>query len=273
MRFFVLCLCLGAVASETPFAGYAPSGWRPQGAQLRLPTEYGAPLVQQKVDVKITKENIAHAAEIAETTTELFPNIDYLPPTTTDLPELDPIRVQGLPDNKLSDFQRSNSQQSPQFNNKRVKPLPQIQQQQPIFPISAQLRALAANNFQFGRQEQEYPSNSYGVPTKNNPVDDNVPEDPQTTDLPTVDDNEDEQNQQATSDGQTVITVSNAFSGQYYVLGPDNNLQRVMFSTSQSDEDRRNMGFTAQLRYSAVEPIRGPVYAYNEQGQLIRIYK
>lgn len=179
-----------------------------------------------------------------------------------------------MPDNKLNDFQRSNTQQGSQPNsNKRVKPLPQqrqLQQQQPIFPISAQLRALAANNFQISRQEQEYPSDSYGVPAKND--DDGLPEDPQPTDLPASDD-EDEQNQQVPNDGRTVITVSNAFSGQYYVLGPDNNLQRVMFSTSQSDEDRRNMGFTAQLRYSPVEPIRGPVYAYNEQGQLVRIYK
>lgn len=84
MTFFILCLFLGAAAAEVPFAGYAPSGWRPQGAQLRLPSEYGAPLVQQKVDIEITKENVAHAAAIVETTTELFSN-EYLPPTTTDL--------------------------------------------------------------------------------------------------------------------------------------------------------------------------------------------
>lgn len=43
--------------------------------------------------------------------------------------------------------------------------------------------------------------------------------------------------------------------------------------TSQTEDDRRNNGFTAQLRYSPVEPIKDPVYGYNEQGQLVRIYK
>lgn len=84
MRLFVLCLFLGAVSAEAPFAGYPASGWRPQGAQFRLPTEYGAPLVQQKVEVEISKEQVAHAAQVVEATTDEFVSNEYLPPTTTD---------------------------------------------------------------------------------------------------------------------------------------------------------------------------------------------
>lgn len=66
------------------------------------------------------------------------------------------------------------------------------------------------------------------------------------------------------------IAVAN--SGQYYVLTPDNTLQKVTFFTRQSEDDRRTNGFSAQLRYEPVEPIRDPIYAYNEQGQLVRVY-
>lgn len=66
------------------------------------------------------------------------------------------------------------------------------------------------------------------------------------------------------------IAVAN--SGQYYVLAPDNTLQKVTFYTRQTEEDRRNNGFTAELRYAPVQPIREPIYAYNEQGQLVQVY-
>lgn len=36
--------------------------------------------------------------------------------------------------------------------------------------------------------------------------------------------------------------------GQYYMLLRDNTLQRVVFMTSQTEEDRLNNGFSAQLR-------------------------
>lgn len=78
MKLFLLCLFLGAVSAEAPFAGYPASGWRPQGTQFRLPTEYGTPLVQEKVEVEISKEEIVKAA------TEDSLNNEYLPPTTTD---------------------------------------------------------------------------------------------------------------------------------------------------------------------------------------------
>lgn len=63
------------------------------------------------------------------------------------------------------------------------------------------------------------------------------------------------------------IAIAN--SGQYYVLGQDNTLQKVSFNTQR---DTQTNGFTAQLRYAPVEPIRDPIYAYNAQGQLVKVY-
>lgn len=80
------------------------------------------------------------------------------------------------------------------------------------------------------------------------------------------DDSEDED----TTD-PTIVAVSNA-SGQYYILGKDNTLQRVVYEAIQTEDDAANNGFTAQLRYSPVEPIRDPVYGYDDDGQLIRIF-
>lgn len=69
----------------------------------------------------------------------------------------------------------------------------------------------------------------------------------------------------------TVIAVSNA-SGQYYILGKDNTLKRVVYETVRTDDDDKHNGFTARLRYSPVEPIRDPIYGYDNQGHLVRIY-
>ncbi|XP_054739836.1 uncharacterized protein LOC129245596 [Anastrepha obliqua] len=68
--------------------------------------------------------------------------------------------------------------------------------------------------------------------------------------------------------------ASRATRGQYYVLGPDNRLQLVRFTTTQSEaEARGNGGFTAQLRYTPVGEINDPVFKYNSRGQVVRVFK
>lgn len=63
-RFIVLlALFVAAVAAEAP---YAASGWRPEGAPFRLPTEYAAPLVvfqpqPRVVELQFTRENLQFA--------------------------------------------------------------------------------------------------------------------------------------------------------------------------------------------------------------------
>lgn len=83
--------------------------------------------------------------------------------------------------------------------------------------------------------------------------------------------NDDGDNDDNDTTDPTVIAVANA-NGQYYILGKDNTLQRVVYRTEQSKDDSINNGFTAHLRYTLVEPIRDPIYGYDDQGHLVRIY-
>lgn len=149
-------------------------------------------------------------------------------------------------------------------------------------------------NINFQRQEiqpQGNPAPEYGPPQ---------PEYGAPVDVPQINEEiqpEDstENEEDSTEDSEPAVAISNASNGQYYILAPDNTLQKVNFMTSQTEDDRRNNGFTAQLRYgklyflflitfhlffclffksryAPVEPIRDPIYGYNEQGQLVRIY-
>lgn len=116
------------------------------------------------------------------------------------------------------------------------------------------------------------PAETYGPPEQEE--EQQQPEElPATTEQPQVPQDEGDDDYDEDDAGRTVVAVSNAFSGQYYILAPDNTLQRVIYSTMVTDEDRQVNGFSAQLKYSPVDPIRDPVYTYDEQGQLVRIYK
>lgn len=138
-------------------------------------------------------------------------------------------------------------QQLPQFQQiKQFNPQPQFQQQQ------------AADPSVYGPAAQSgypYPA----APTTPAPVHE------------TVEETEPESAQPEDDNDGPVIAVANA-NGQYYILGKDNTLQRVVYETTQTEDDILNNGFTAQLRYTPVEPIVDPVYGYDDQGHLIRIY-
>ncbi|XP_059622914.1 pro-resilin-like [Phlebotomus argentipes] len=173
-------------------------------------------------------------------------NVEYAG-TVTENPENPPadeesddsVRVQGVP-----------TTNAPRFN-------PRKQQSRLRGQFTDPQEFEVARNFQpqpqgaqqqFGRQ-QAGPQREYGAPA---------------TRQQSEEDQEDEE--------PSVVVAKAASSGQYYVLSPDNTLQRVMFLTRQTEEDRRRNGFTAQLRYSPVQPITDPVYVYNEQGQLVRVF-
>lgn len=182
----------------------------------------------------------------------------------------------------------------------RQQPQPQQQQQQQRQPTT--FFASAQHTPQFQEIKQYRPvaaavANVYGPPTgvqNPNPNLNRYPQPvapaPPSSPLPppppspfpgTVDatpfgdtngngDNDDNNDDNDTTD-PTVIAVANA-NGQYYILGKDNTLQRVVYRTEQSKDDSINNGFTARLRYSLVEPIRDPIYGYDDQGHLVRIY-
>ncbi|XP_052900554.1 activating signal cointegrator 1 complex subunit 2 homolog [Anopheles moucheti] len=274
-----------AVTAEAP---YPASGWRPEGAQFRLPTEYGAPLLllqpqPQRVNVQITRENVQFAgrqvAQEQPTSTTVEPVTQPSPVTssTTEQDQLDPLKVQGLPSDRRNDFQQRANLRQQVVN----RPLTANFAQRPLLPVNGQLRALPAVRANVFQQQvvqpqpqvqpQAAPAETYGPPEQEE--EQQQPEEqPATTEQPQVpqDENEDDYDEDG---GRTVVAVSNSFSGQYYILSPDNTLQRVVFSTMVTDEDRQVNGFSAQLKYSPVDPIRDPVYTYDEQGQLVRIYK
>lgn len=82
MKQFILFALIGlAVCDKLPSnsAPYEPSGWKPQGAQLALPSEYGPPQLfqQQPTNVEVNQENIQFAGQISETTPQ---SNEYLPP-------------------------------------------------------------------------------------------------------------------------------------------------------------------------------------------------
>lgn len=245
----VLCAALWLALAEKP-APYPAKGWKPQGARLELPSrQYGVP--QKPDEVEITT----------------------LASESSSNDENDVLRVQGLPAaNAVSQFR--NFQQQNQAANVRVRPVAARVMQmapapafasQPILlspmfapqfvPVNGQLREM-----QFGRQEQvdpkrdvqQLPAQAYGPPqTPNN----NEPE--VSTDSPQPEDYDDDREESdvpaiavsnAQSTGDLVQETQEGQVGQYYILLPDNSLQKVRFATAQTVEDRQINGFSAQLR-------------------------
>lgn len=248
MKFFAVFACVLVVAN----AQYAPSGWKPQGARLTLPTEYGAPgqpeAQPQDLEVEITKENLEFVGQLGETTTEQINEES----TTTEIPEEAPTQTE----------EPLVGQELPEENNFHT-----FRQPEPVKRVG-QLRRIPARFQQqrFARVEEQ--PQIYGPPET--PATTVEPESEQVTDEIAVNDREVEEVEGDSDSVNPSIAVAN--SGQYYVLAPDNTLQKVTFYTRQTEDDRRTNGFTAELRYAPVQPIRDPIYAYNEQGQLVQVY-
>lgn len=59
---------------------------------------------------------------------------------------------------------------------------------------------------------------------------------------------EEEESDAEDSDEPTIAIANAVHMGQYYILAPDNTLQKVQFQTLQTEDDLRSHGFTAQLR-------------------------
>lgn len=324
MKWFILSVCVGLCLGETAFNGYAPSGWRPQGAQFKLPTEYGPPSQENlhASEIEITRENIQYAGQLGETTTEADLYSTYLPPddaTTTEIPENqtdDTLTVQALPKKTPAQFRnglnigeipannanyRVQSQQfSGKFQQRKPSEFAEFVPQQVISfsrlqQPASQYRAPVNNQFRAKQIAQpgqyippappKQPTTQYGPP----PQEEQPTEEPESEIVHSSEEDHDDYD----DEHEPTIAISNAQNGQYYILAPDNTLQKVVFMTSQTEDDRRKKGFTAQLRYKTfytnlinliikenyfyhrytpVEPIRDPIYSYNEQGQLVRIY-
>ncbi|KAG5674122.1 hypothetical protein PVAND_004107 [Polypedilum vanderplanki] len=272
----VICAFVLFTASAEKPAPYPPKGWKPQGARLEIPPSraYGAPL-----DAKSVEFTTASSA------TESF-----TPRTNDD----DFLSVQGLAPSANAKSQFQNFQQQRQ-SRILMAPAPAFGGQIPILLSRAFAPQFAALSQQlheekFGQQQQEFslpkqqygvPSNQYGPPEETT----NIPQNDEP-ELVTNENESEEESDETSGDNQPVIAISNASSqtrllattqqgqfGQYYVLLPDNSLQKVRYATGQNEDDRSVNGFSAQLKYSPVEPIKDPVFGYDEQGKLVRLFK
>lgn len=125
----------------------------------------------------------------------------------------------------------------------------------------------------YGPPQNTYgpPQNSYPYPPNSNPYQPFVPSVPPPPVTEVVDETPLANDDDDDTTDPTVIAVANA-NGQYYILGKDNTLKRVVYETVRTEDDDKHNGFTARLRYEPVEPIRDPIYGYDDLGHLVRIY-
>jgi hypothetical protein len=249
-------------------APYPAKGWKPQGARLELPREYGTPRSDLE-DIEFT------------TLTN-----EYLQPTTTEVQsneDDDALRVQGLPAvDSVSQFKkfrnlRPTVRARQQFGRIQMAPAPAFANQPLLLsPLFAPQLAPASQQLQerqFGRLEQatevndpksdvqQLPARAYGPPQTNSdepaPEKDNdepelpqneEPEQPQNDNENDEDQDDDDEGSEPTIAVSNVASNGNLVQGQYYLLLPDQSLQKVRFATKQTDEDRQINGFSAQLR-------------------------
>lgn len=270
-----LCLVGFALAMPEKPGPYPAKGWKPQGARLELPArQYGVPRAE---DVEIT--TASRANEYVPPTTTANDVDDAL--RVQGLPGVDAV-------SQFNTFQQKRpAKVRQQFNRIQMAPAPAFVTQPflltssfaPQFaPVEVQLREQ-----QFGRVEQapelspkndaqQLPARAYGPPaTTNNNI--NVPEQRNEAEVPqsfepeqpqddNVSNDEDDDDSSEEESDEPSIAVSSVVSngessgdaaqqglvGQYYLLLPDNSLQKVRFTTKQTLEDRQINGFSAQLR-------------------------
>jgi hypothetical protein len=277
----VLCALVGVVFGFPETSGpYPPAGWKPQGARLELPRNYGAPREQRTEPTSVI--------EITTLTNE------YLPPTTagSESDDDDALRVQGLPAvdavSQFKSFQRRRSSKAkarPHATAARIQmaPAPAFGGQPLLLSSLFAPQFVAVNERlqerKFGQQQQQVPefnnpksdaqpfnspAQAYGPPKTNNDepevrvTEPEVPQNEEPEQSQTEnDDYEDDQDASgeptvavatAESNGDLVEVIQQGQVGQYYILLPDNSLQKVRFATKQTEDDRQFNGFSAQLR-------------------------
>lgn len=119
------------------------------------------------------------------------------------------------------------------------------------------------------RQRLQDPPRAYGVPDEEPTTTEASTE--ESTDSPTtlapessqISEDKVKANLEGTEDVEQVETSDEQQpeqQGIYYIILPTGQLQRVQYLTTGNAE---SMVYSTQLRYQNVEPIRGPIYAYN----------
>ncbi|KAG5862308.1 hypothetical protein JTB14_008894 [Gonioctena quinquepunctata] len=180
------------------------------------------------------------------------------------------------------DSPRFNSRFSRQFERQEAAPYPppDWRPSGPEFRIPEPQSSYGLPTQQNGPSEQEYgpppagPQSSYGpLPQQYGPPEQEYgppPAEPTTTsepeltttELPTTTYNPDLEAEEVGSgdDTQQNEALTNEDRGVYYIYHPSGLLQRVNFATN---DDVKNMEFSARLQYENVEPITEPIFTYD----------
>lgn len=273
----LICTLVGLTLGSPEKPGpYPAKGWKPQGARLELPDKYGPPREQRAKPDEI---------EITTPTSDYQPTSTENRGDGNDVLRVQGLPAVDAVSQFNNSQQKKSSTVNAQQPTARIQlaPAPAFIAQpfllSPLFapqfaPVSGQLQER-----QFGQQKQvqefdnpksdaqQLPAQAYGPPQINNngPVARQPqPEIPQNEEPEqTQDDNNNEEEEDDQEDsGEPALAVANAAGptgnlvqetqqgqiGQYYILLPDNSLQKVRFATKQTVEDREIDGFSAQLR-------------------------
>ncbi|XP_044007310.1 pro-resilin-like [Aphidius gifuensis] len=268
-------------AKQQEEAPYQASGWKPDGPAFELPQkqqqqqapvqpqgqygapvkpskEYGGPVEPQKQYGAPAKPSNQYGSPQKQFTTQLVPERQISA-------QFSPQKQYGAP------AQPSNQYGSPaQPSNPYGSPAQSSNQYgAPAQPSNQYGGPVQSSQNQYGAPVQS-PQNQYGGPVQF-PQQYGAPE--YTTIEPvTATDYEESTNSSSGVESQAEpvdsvndleeigdVDESKKESGEYYVALPDGRLQRVQYVSSQ---DIEAMKYFAKIRAENVEPLRGPVYAY-----------
>uniref|UniRef100_A0A1I8P8T8 DUF4794 domain-containing protein n=1 Tax=Stomoxys calcitrans TaxID=35570 RepID=A0A1I8P8T8_STOCA len=295
---------LASVLAEAPLsrqrsAPYAPAGFRPQ-KPFHLPGEYLPPTVdesalsgQQEFDpnqgfsYEITRQQVDFAGQEVQSFPISQPHRTYGPPPTSgtdqqpgqDLPHHNSGRpfFDQPPRRPAAGGQKPSQGRPPTRFPPQQRPQPSYPQQG-IFPTQRLPNPTTDERFEPQQnlpEAQQQPAAQYGAPINVDPryaapqeqQQDNIDELQKQYALDALKAAVDNYNrlQENTSDRIT--------QGQYFVVNPDQTIQKVQFTTKQSDQEAETNDFTAELKYTKVGELKDPLYKYNAEGQLVRIVK
>lgn len=292
-------------------APYAAAGFRPS-RPFPLPNEYLPPVdfetgVQQQQyqpnqldSFEVTKQRVDFAGQEVQSFPINEPQTEYGPPRQPGF-----VNTQGTTGNRRPFFGQRPGGRRPHAGRpfpgeQPFTPTPRPTQQpfQPNFPQTPQANFIPHrlpnpatderfepqqtypdNQFPDQQQQQQHqPALQYGAPVNVDPR--NAPSD---EDQQQPLDSTDELQKQFALDALNAavenynrLQENNAdkiSQGQYFVVNPDNSIQKVQFTTKQNQQEENQNNFTAELKYTKVGQLQDPLYKYNADGQLVRIVK
>jgi hypothetical protein len=278
----VLCAVIAAGVAEKS-GPYPPKGWKPQGERLELPREYGTPRPGEVEFTTLTNEylpptttEVSADEDDAALRVQGLPAVDSVtqfrkfqrrrPSNVRARPQLGRIQMAPAPAFANQPFLLA-SLFAPQFApaNQQLKerPFGRLEQTPEVNDPKNDVQQLPARAYGPPRDEPEKENDEPELPQNEEPEQpqneepENEEEQPQNEDQPQNEEqpqNDNESDEDDDEGSEPTIAVANAESngnlvrGQYYLLLPDQSLQKVRFATKQTDEDRQINGFSAQLR-------------------------